>query len=152
MGGANVTLQVAAALDRRGITAWADNQEVVVLIDHDGTKMRIRRRKYGRKPNPPEWEWGSEGDDLYRHPLDDYEGLAAAFEKYVRDNPEFAGTRVLYRMNHMGWTWQEEDQETIEKAHESIARDPEKVADLTRMGDLATQVRSSPSGRPNRGG
>jgi hypothetical protein len=75
-----------------------------------------------------------DGDESCRHPRGDYEGLAAAFEKYLRERPEFAQTRVLYRMNHMGWTWQEEDQEALDQARAEIAKDPAKVDRLTRLG------------------
>ncbi len=49
------------------------------------------------------WTWSYHGNNG-THPSNDHEGTADAIEKFLRDNPALAGTELLYRMDHLGWT------------------------------------------------
>ncbi len=56
-----------------------------------------------------------------KHPVSDYEGAAEAIEAMLRSLPELAGTRLRYRMDYMGQTFEQEDQETLEAAYDHRA-------------------------------
>jgi hypothetical protein len=116
MGGVNPTIQLAAALDRRGITVSIYFDRVKVRF-HGHERMVIRPRTEGVKPCDygREWTWHY-GGDAGRHPRDDYEGTADAVEQFLRKMPALAETALIYRMNHMGWTFEQETQEALEQA------------------------------------
>lgn len=117
-GRVNPTIQLAAALDRPGVTVSLDGARVLI---HLGTY-----RKYivvePRSDAVPVTEWGRHrfwhyaGRAECSHPSDDYEGAADAIEKFLRDIPGLGDTRLLYRMNHMGWTFRQETEEILERA------------------------------------
>ena len=116
MGGVNPTIQLAAALDRRGISVSVDLDRVRVHIQ-GREKMIIERRtsgipvcRYGR-----EWSWDY-GGRSGTHPVSDHEGAADAIEAMLRGLPGLAGTPLRYRMDHMGQTFEQEDQESLEAA------------------------------------
>ncbi len=118
MGGVDPTIQLAAALDRRGVS---------VSIDFDRVRVHLREFKYivirprteGVKVHDygREWSW-TYGGEAGRHPRDDYEGAADAVEKFLRNLPALAETALLYRMDHMGMSFEEETQEALERARQ----------------------------------
>jgi hypothetical protein len=75
-------------------------------------------RDQTRSPSPSgrHWFWRYAGRAECSHPSDDYEGAADAIEKFLRDIPGLGDTRLLYRMNHMGWTFWQETEEILERA------------------------------------
>lgn len=79
--------------------------------------MVIKPRTEGVKTHQigQEWSW-SYGGESGLHPIDDYEGAAEAIEKTLRSLPALADTGLLYRMNHIGWTWAQESEEALERA------------------------------------
>jgi len=108
MGGVNPVIQLAAALDRRGITVSIDGDRVHVHIG-PRERMAIRRRAEGIPSHQlgREWSW-QHGAQAGCHPVTDYEGAADAVEKALRGMPDLAGTSLLHRMDHLGWTWEQE--------------------------------------------
>jgi hypothetical protein len=118
MGGVNPTIQLAAALDQRGVTVSLDGDRVLI---HLGTYRKyivveprsdaVPATEWGRH-----WFWRCAGRAECSHPSDDdYEGAADAIEKFLRDIPGLGDTRLLYRMNHMGWTFWQETEEILER-------------------------------------
>ncbi len=116
MGGVNPTIQLAAALDRRGVTVSIDLDRVHVHIQ-GRERVIIQPRTEGLKTHDygREWSWHY-GGDAGRHPRDDYEGAAEAVEQFLRNMPGLAETALLYRMNHMGWSFEQETREALERA------------------------------------
>jgi hypothetical protein len=116
MGGVDPALQLAAALDRRGITASTDLDRVRVHLG--GYREYIVIRSWAPRINTHDigryWFWDYLGD-IGQHPNDDYEGAADAIEKFLRDIPGLADTRLLYRMDHIGWTREQEEEELLEQ-------------------------------------
>lgn len=114
MGGVNPAIQLAAALDRRGVTVSIDHDRVRIhlggyreYIVIQGFASRAKIHDTGRN-----WYW----DHLVetgQHPVDDYEGAADAIEKFLRDIPGLAGSHLLYRMNHIGWNCEQEEDEIL---------------------------------------
>ena len=113
MGGVNITIQLAAALDRRGVRVSIDLDRVVVHID-GRDKMVIKTQTRGEN-RWREWSW-EYGQKMGEHPLNDYEGAAEAVENFLRSQPGLGETPLLYRMNHMGWTWKQEGDEILQRA------------------------------------
>lgn len=111
MGSVNPTLQLAAALDRRGITTLLNQGQLAVRIGRDSSPMPIKPAILGE----PRWTWTYCAKDG-SHPCDDYEGTAETIEKFLRDIPALADTELLYRMDHMGWTMQQEGDELLQRA------------------------------------
>jgi len=111
MAGVNHALQLAAALDRRGITTLLNQGHLAVRIGRDSDPMPIKPANSGTR----RWIWSYHGNDG-AHASDDYEGTADAIEKFLRATPALAGTELLYRMDHMGWTMQQEGDELLECA------------------------------------
>ncbi len=116
MGGVDPTIQLAAALDRRGVTVSIDFDRVRVhlgefkyIVIRPRTKG-VKLHDYGR-----EWSW-TYGGEAGRHARDDYEGAADAVEKFLRNLPGLAETALLYRMEHMGMSFKEETQEALDRA------------------------------------
>jgi hypothetical protein len=120
MGSVDPAVQLAAALDRRGVTVSAGQGRVIVhLGGFEEFTIRasgIRARGYGR-----EWAWRY-GSEAGRHPRDDWEGAAEAVGKFLHGLPELTGTALLYRMDHMGWTGEQEIEEKLKCArHENMS-------------------------------
>jgi hypothetical protein len=116
VGGVNPTIQLAAALDRRGITVSIDLDRIRVHI-HGHEQMVIQPRTEGVKPHDygREWFW-KYGGDFGTHPRDDIEGMADAVLKFILDGYAFGGTTLRYRIDHMGMTFQQETQEVLDRA------------------------------------
>jgi hypothetical protein len=117
MGGVNQALQLAAALDRRGVSVHVDGERVFIHLGQLRKYIAVEPRsdsvpvtEWGRH-----WFWHYAGRAECSHPSDDYEGAADAIEKFLRDIPGLEGTRLLYRMDHMGWTFQQETEEILER-------------------------------------
>ena len=96
----NPVIQLAAALDRRGVT---------VSVDDDG--LRIHRGGYrqyilvSRQVRGvaawdigKNWQW-EYGGRSGTHPIDDHEGAAAAIEAFLRADKGLASTALLRRMD-----------------------------------------------------
>jgi hypothetical protein len=117
MGGVNPTIQLAAALDRRGVTVSVDVESVRIHIGGYREYIVVQPRASGINAHDIGrywfWNYGGEAD---KYPRDDYEGAADAIEKFLRNTPGLAATRLLYRMDHMGWTFEQETQEALERA------------------------------------
>lgn len=111
MGDVNHKLQLAAALDRRGITATVEWQQVIVRIGSNLKSMTIRYAVHG----PLRWVWSYLGRDG-TYPGGDFEGAAEAIEAFLRALPGMAGTELLYRMDHIGMTWRQETEEALARA------------------------------------
>jgi hypothetical protein len=116
LGGVNPTIQLAAVLDRRGITVSVDGERINI---HLGTPRKyIVIQGWAPRVDPCDigryWFWDYAGK-AGQHPRDDYEGTADAIEKFIRDDPGLADTRLIYRMNHMGWTQEQEMKEILER-------------------------------------
>ena len=112
MGGVDHWLQLAAALDRRGITVTVEVNQVIVRIGAGNAPMRIG---YDNHLHPRRWRWsylGREGS----HPMGDFDGAAQAVEEFLRAQPGLAGTELLLRMNRMGMTFQQETEEILARA------------------------------------
>jgi hypothetical protein len=123
MGGVNPEIQLAAALDRRGITVSVDLDRINIhlggyreYIVVGGWAPRVETHDIGRY-----WFWDYVGK-AGKHPRDDFEGAADAIEKFLRDIPGLADTRLLYRMNHMGWTWRQEEDEILERGRKKNSK------------------------------
>ncbi len=116
MGGVNPTIQLAAALDRRGVAVSIDFDRVRVHLG-EFKYIVIRPRTEGVKVHDygREWSW-TYGGEAGRHPRDDYEGAANAVERFLRNLPGLAETALLYRMEHMGMSFEEETQEALDRA------------------------------------
>jgi hypothetical protein len=123
MGGVNPVLQLAAALDRRGVTASVESNRVFIHLGKPRQYIEVQAHsgavpctEWGRH-----WFWRYAGQAECSHPSDDYEGAADAIEKFLRDIPGLADTRLLYRMNHIGWTGEQEAEEILERGRASRA-------------------------------
>lgn len=121
MGGVNPTLQLAAALDRRGVTASVDGQRVFIHLGKlrqyivvEAHSDAVPVTEWGRH-----WFWRYAGRAECSHPSDDYEGAADAIEKFLRDIPGLEDTRLLHRMNHIGWTGEQEIEEILERGRQA---------------------------------
>jgi hypothetical protein len=121
MGGVNPTLQLAAALDRRGITASVEDDRVFIHLGRlreyivvEGWSDAVPVTEWGRH-----WFWHYAGRAECSHRSDDYEGAADAIGKFLRDIPGLEDTRLLYRMNHMGWTFRQETEELLERGRQA---------------------------------
>jgi glycosidase len=116
VGGVNPAIQLAAALDRRGISVSVDLDRVIVHAGR-GQRMIIRPRASGVRAHDygRDWSWHY-GDESGRHPRGDFEGAAETVETFLRDLPELADSTLLYRMDHMGWTQEEELKEALARA------------------------------------
>jgi hypothetical protein len=116
MGGLNPAIQLAAALDKRGITVSIDGDRVHAHIGYRNHMIikpcteGVKSHQFGR-----EWSW-SHGGESGLHPRGDYDGAAQAIDKTLRSLPALEDTRLLYRMNHIGWTWAQESDEALERA------------------------------------
>jgi hypothetical protein len=117
MGGVNPTIQLAAALDRRGVTVSVDVDSVRIHLGSYREYIVVQPRASGMQVHNIGrywfWDYGGEAD---KYPRDDYEGAADAIEKFLRNTPVLAASRLLYRMDHMGWTFEQETQEALERA------------------------------------
>lgn len=116
MGGVNPTIQLAAALDRRGITVSVDGERINIHLGTPGKHIvvggwapRVDPCDIGRY-----WFWDYAGT-AGQHPRDDFEGAADAIEKFLRHIPGLGDTRLLYRMDHMGWTGEQEIGEILQR-------------------------------------
>jgi hypothetical protein len=116
MAGMNRAIQLAAALDRRGVTVSVDLDRVRIhlggyreYIVVQGHESRVKIHDIGRN-----WFWDYLGE-AGQHSVDDYEGAADAIEKFLRDIPGLAGSHLLYRMNHIGWNCEQEEDEILER-------------------------------------
>lgn len=125
MGGVNPMIQLVAALDRRGMTVSIDVDRVLIHLGGYREYLLIQPRsdavpitEWGHN-----WFWRYGGRAECSHPRDDYEGAADAIEKFLRDIQGLADTRLLYRMNHMGWTFEQEGEEILERGRQA-RRDP----------------------------
>ena len=114
MSGVNPAIQLAAALDRRGISVSVDGERINIhlgtprnYIVVQGWAPRVYPCDIGRY-----WFWDHAGK-AGSHPRDDFEGAADAIEKFIRDDPGLADTRLLYRMDHIGWTGEQETEEIL---------------------------------------
>ena len=110
--GVDYWLQLAAALDRRGITVKIDVNQVIVRIGRDNAPITIG---YDNHLHPERWHWSYLGRDG-THPIGDFDGAAQAVEEFLRATPGLAGTELLHRMNHMGMTFQQETDEILARA------------------------------------
>jgi hypothetical protein len=120
MGGVNPTIQLAAALDRRGVTVSVDFENVRIHLGSYREYIVVQPRASGINVHDigRYWFWNY-GGEAGKHPRDDYEGAAEAIEKFLRSGPGLADTRLLYRMDHMGWTFEQETREALERARKS---------------------------------
>jgi hypothetical protein len=146
MGGVNTAIQLAAALNRRGISVSLDQRGVIVHI-HLQETMLISPHNRGPRPYTygREWYWEYGGQDG-RHHSGDWEGAADAVEKFLRSQPGMKDTALLYRMDHMGWTREEETQEALERARAAA------TARQAAPGGGRCQGSGQPiDGRPGRG-
>jgi hypothetical protein len=116
VGGVNPVVQLAAALDRRGVTVSVDGDRVRVHLG-GFTYIVIKPLTEGVAPHEygREWCW-QYGGGAGRHPVGDYEGAAEAIVKFLRGVPALAGSALIYRMDHMGMSWAEETQEALDRA------------------------------------
>ena len=112
MGGVDYWLQLAAALDRRGITVKIDVNQVIVRVGAGNAPMIIG---YDNHLHPQRWHWAYHGRDG-THPIGDFDGAAQAVEEFLRAQPGLAGTELLHRMNRMGMTFQQETEEILARA------------------------------------
>jgi hypothetical protein len=116
MGGVNPGIQLAAALDRRGVTVSVDQARINIHLGRprqyivvQGWAPRVETLDIGQY-----WFWDYAGRSG-KHPIDDFEGAADAIEKFLRDIPGLDDTRLLYRMKHMGRTQEQEIEEILER-------------------------------------
>jgi hypothetical protein len=115
VGGVNPAIQLAAALDRRGISVSLDYEWVVIHIQGQ-ERIVVGRRTEGVKPYQigREWAW-SYADEWGVHPVKDYEGAAEAIEEMLRSIPSLAETALLWRMDFMGLSFEQESQARLER-------------------------------------
>jgi len=85
MRGANSAIQLAAALDRRGVTAsihwewvyvWLRDCEPIVIKP----STRVPTHEVGRM-----WAWDHNGN-YWSHPRDDWEGVAEIVANYIAED------------------------------------------------------------------
>ncbi len=116
MGGVNPTLQLAAALDRRGVTARVQYDRVRVWIENSD-HMIIEPATKGRKPHEyGRYWWWEYGGNSGEHSRDDYEGAAEAVVKFLLADPALKDTRCVYRIANMGKSFQQETDALLERA------------------------------------
>ena len=100
MRGANSAIQLAAALDRRGVTAsihwewvyvWLRDCEPIVIKP----STRVPTHEVGRM-----WAWDHNGN-YWSHPRDDWEGVAEIVANYIAEDRAFVATAARLRVDHM---------------------------------------------------
>ena len=96
----NPVIQLAAALDRRGVTVSIDGDWLRVHLGGYREHIIISRQARGVEPWDigRNWLW-EHGGKSGTHPISDHEGAAAAIEAFLRADRGLAGTALLRRMD-----------------------------------------------------
>ena len=100
MNGLDPAIQLAAALDRRGVTVTIHWEWVSVWLG-EFKRMVIRpstsgpMHDMGRK-----WTWEHNGN-CWSHPRDDWDGVAEIVAGYIAKDPMFTNTAARLRVERM---------------------------------------------------
>lgn len=100
----NPVIQLAAALDRRGMTVSIDGGDrLLVHLGGYREHILIGRQVRGIAPQDigKSWLW-EHGGKSGTHPVSDHDGAAAAIGAFLRAGPGLAGTALVRRMDKFG--------------------------------------------------
>ncbi len=100
MRGANPVIQLAAALDRRGVTVSIYWEWVYVwLRDHERMVIKPSTRVPGHEIGRM-WAWEHNGN-YWSHPREDWEGAAEIVADYIGEDRAFVATAARLRVDRM---------------------------------------------------
>jgi hypothetical protein len=100
MNGLDPAIQLAAALDRRGVTVTIHREWVRVWL-REYEYMVIRPSISGPVHDMGKsWSWEHNGK-YWSHPRDDWEGVAELVATYIAEDRAFVGTAARLRVDRM---------------------------------------------------